>query len=49
MAIHLSFAGLQAHSFFVFCLEDDGLKAGAEEGIVLNPTVNGGVSEEAGS
>jgi hypothetical protein len=39
MAIHLSFASLQAHSFFVFCLEDAGLKAEAEEGIVLNPTV----------
>jgi hypothetical protein len=37
MAIHLSFAGLQAHSFFVFCLEDAGLKAEAEKGIVLYP------------
>jgi hypothetical protein len=33
----LSFAGLQAHSFFVLCLEDAGLKAGEVERSLRNP------------
>jgi hypothetical protein len=33
----LSFAGLQAHSFFVFCLEDAGLKAELKKVSSLTP------------